>query len=443
MIVERRRLRHAELLRRDAAGAHRDLGAQLQRHRAVALLVIGPGHPQHGERSPEQHYAGGPARHAAQRRGRGEQHDVEPGERQRGREKEAEQVELRREPRRGADEVGGHPGRHAGHHPHVPQPDQPDEEGEGDDPEPVERRGGPPPQRQHALRSEQRERREQREQVDVLRRPHVRRAEQGGERGERRHEKPRLVQTPSQRPHRPGRERPGRPRKPASGGKKVTQVRAERSLRLRGQSPPFPEELGRARVKRERPADRERAADDEAGRPERQGIAAAPFRAGEVGRDDREAERRRRDPGRGEESQAERGAEQGAGRDRPRRCPRQHGERAAQRGEAGELRQRLVRVHDEADRADENQKRGCGGGAARLRGSPVARRPVEQPARREQERAAREPRRGVELDEVLEELPEGERHPVIQRRIVQPDPRSDVRHEQIAPQGHVVHDADA
>src|SRR5205814_2116153 len=118
-------------------------------------------------------------------------------------------------------------------------------------------------------------------------------------------------------------------------------------------------------------------------------------------------------------SKRRRSAEQGAGRDRPHRCPRQHGERAAQRGEAGELRQRLVRVHDEADRADENQKRGCGGGAARLRGSPVARRPVEQPARREQERAAREPRRGVELDEVLEELPEGERHPVIQRRIVQ------------------------
>src|SRR5207302_6817714 len=28
MVLERRRLRHAELLRRDAAGAHRDLGAQ-------------------------------------------------------------------------------------------------------------------------------------------------------------------------------------------------------------------------------------------------------------------------------------------------------------------------------------------------------------------------------------------------------------------------------
>src|SRR2546430_16693911 len=99
------------------------------------------------------------------------------------------------------------------------------------------------------------------------------------------------------RPQRPGRERPGRPREPASGGKKVVRVRAERSLRLRGQSPPFPEELGRARVKRKRPADRERAADDEAGRPERQGIAAAPFRAGEGGRDDRAPEPRRRGPG--------------------------------------------------------------------------------------------------------------------------------------------------
>src|SRR5882762_2264947 len=53
MVVERRRLRHAELLRRDAAGARRDPGAQLERHRAVALLVVGPGHPQHRERSPQ------------------------------------------------------------------------------------------------------------------------------------------------------------------------------------------------------------------------------------------------------------------------------------------------------------------------------------------------------------------------------------------------------
>src|SRR5204862_4179716 len=55
MVVERRRLRHAELLRRDEAGAQRELGAQLQRQREVALLEVGPGHPQHRERSPEQH----------------------------------------------------------------------------------------------------------------------------------------------------------------------------------------------------------------------------------------------------------------------------------------------------------------------------------------------------------------------------------------------------
>ena len=45
MVVERRGLRHAERLLRDAAGADRDLRAQLQRHAAVALLVVGPRHP--------------------------------------------------------------------------------------------------------------------------------------------------------------------------------------------------------------------------------------------------------------------------------------------------------------------------------------------------------------------------------------------------------------
>src|SRR6185436_13544919 len=44
MVVERRGLRHVERLLRDAAGAGGDPGAQLQRDRAVALLVVGPGH---------------------------------------------------------------------------------------------------------------------------------------------------------------------------------------------------------------------------------------------------------------------------------------------------------------------------------------------------------------------------------------------------------------
>src|SRR5205814_836095 len=81
---------------------------------------------------------------------------------------------------------------------------------------------------------------------------------------------------------------------------------------------------------------------------------------------------------------------QARGRDRPHRCPRQHGEWAAQRGEAGELRQRLAPLHDELARADENRRRGWGGGAASIRGRPGSRRGAGQPARRGMGRAARE-----------------------------------------------------
>src|SRR5207237_2322008 len=57
MVVERRGLRYAERALREALGADGQLALQLQRHRAVALLVVDPRHPQHGEAAPQQHHA--------------------------------------------------------------------------------------------------------------------------------------------------------------------------------------------------------------------------------------------------------------------------------------------------------------------------------------------------------------------------------------------------
>src|SRR5262249_12376814 len=74
IVVERGALRHAQALLRNAGRADGDLRAQLQRDRTIALLVVGPRHPQRGERAPEQHDPGGPARDAARRRIASQEH---------------------------------------------------------------------------------------------------------------------------------------------------------------------------------------------------------------------------------------------------------------------------------------------------------------------------------------------------------------------------------
>jgi hypothetical protein len=123
---------------------------------------------------------------------------------------------------------------------------------------------------------------------------------------------------------------------------------------------------------------------------------------------------------------------------------RQHRQRAGERGERRQLRHRLVRVHDEADAAEQEQRRArAGGRRALLAGAPVARRHVQQPQRGEHEDAAREARGGVELEEALQHPAEGDAEPVVERRVGEPGERADARHDRVGRQRHLPDDADA
>jgi hypothetical protein len=192
------------------------------------------------------------------------------------------------------------------------------------------------------------------------------------------------------------------------------------------------------------PAYGKHCGDEESREQERHRPRRAPLVAHEVAGEHRDAERGGREPERGESAEAEQGAEHDAGRHRAPDGVRQDGERAAQRGERGQLRQRLVGVHDEADRAEQQQRRPrAGGGAALLAEAPVARRDVQQPQRGEHEHAAREARPGVELEHRLREPGEGGGDPVVERRVAQPGEIGDARHDRIAGERHLPGNADA
>jgi hypothetical protein len=74
---------------------------------------------------------------------------------------------------------------------------------------------------------------------------------------------------------------------------------------------------------------------------------------------------------------------------------------------------------------------------------PVARGEVDQPESAEHQRSARQARRGMELDEVLEHLAEPDGEPMVERGVEKPRRAGDARHERIAARRHVVHDAKA
>ena len=94
----------------------------------------------------------------------------------------------------------------------------------------------------------------------------------------------------------------------------------------------------------------------------------------------------------------------------------------------------------EAGRAEQQQERRRRGFLPVL-GNPITRRPIDQPERAEHEGAACEARGRMELEDELEQAAERDRHPVIQRRIVQPEPAAHARHDEFAALRHVVHDA--
>src|SRR4051794_28968709 len=99
---------------------------------------------------------------------------------------------------------------------------------------------------------------------------------------------------------------------------------------------------------------------------------------------------------------------------------RQRRECAAKRGERGELGKRLVRMDDETDAPKKQQEGGGRSLALMLVGLPVARRQVEEREGAEEEGAACEAGAGMELEDELQQLAEGDGEPVIERRIVEP-----------------------
>ena len=280
--------------------------------------------------------------------------------------------------------------------------------------------------------------------MHVLRRSPVREERHDEHARGRSDEDLRLVPAPAQRPQPPEGERPRREGEPASGGDEVAQIGEGVADRLPRGGAPEGEGFRRAPGERERPGGADDRRHDER-RDEKDGRAArAPLRAHGMSRRDRDEERERRDPERRERGEAKRRAEQRARRQGLARGVRQRGEGAADRGERSELRQRLVRVHDEADRAQEQEHRGRAVHAAIFIGlCPVARREIDERERREHERAARKARGGVELHQPLQRQAEAEREPVVERWIEEPRHAGDARHQRRAARRHVVHDAKA
>ena len=223
----------------------------------------------------------------------------------------------------------------------------------------------------------------------------------------------------------------------------MPQILAHRSLALGDDRAPFGECVGCASGERERPGEGDQHR-DERGAAEKHGAAPrTPLGADEMRSHHGQRQRKRRHRACREKRETEREAEDGARARGLARGERQRRERAAHGGERGELRQRLVRVHEEPDAAEEQQERTACGRAAQLRLAPVARGTVDEHERRADERAAREARGGVELDERAQQLAEGERDPVIEGLVVEPALAGDARHDEIAAQRHAVHDAEA
>ncbi len=166
----------------------------------------------------------------------------------------------------------------------------------------------------------------------------------------------------------------------------------------------------------------------------------APVAVGEERDGDRCRERDWSDPAGAKKGEAESYAAGSAGLQRAPQNLRQAGERGGNRGERGELGQRLVRVHHQAKRAEQEQhRRGRGDGrASRLR--PAAAGEVGEIKRRGDERAARQPRRGVKFEQPAEQAAECRGDPVVERRIHQPAQAGDARHQQVAAACHAMDD---
>jgi hypothetical protein len=108
----------------------------------------------------------------------------------------------------------------------------------------------------------------------------------------------------------------------------------------------------------------------------------------------------------------------------------------------GEVGHRLVRVHDQADRAHQQQRGARAGRAAfALRGG-VPRRQVQEPQGGHHQRPAGEARRVVETEQSAEGLGAGEGKPVVERGVLEPGLAGEARDQPVSRQVHLVRDFD-
>ncbi len=96
-------------------------------------------------------------------------------------------------------------------------------------------------------------------------------------------------------------------------------------------------------------------------------------------------------------------------------------------------------MHHQADAAEQQQQRRRPGG----RFAPGARRAVDQEEGKQHEGAARQADARVELHHGAQRVAEAGRHPVVERRVVQPEQPRHARHDTFAAARHLVHDAQA
>jgi len=103
--------------------------------------------------------------------------------------------------------------------------------------------------------------------------------------------------------------------------------------------------------------------------------------------------------------------------------------------------QRLVRVHDQADRAEQDEESGRRGHRRVPGRGAVAAGAVHEPERQGDEQAAGEPGAGVELERELQQAAERGGDPVVERGISEPAQAGDLGREQARAAGHAVGDA--
>src|SRR5882672_11495331 len=357
-IVEYRALRFVEAAALDALGALGNAFFQRQRDEAIALAVVDPGENQGHRESPKQRDACGPEGDAAERRGvLAPQYQPQPGDGARQCEGECGPGKLRDMPGLEPGEMARDGGGKSGDHREPAEPRDRSENRRAHHPEPGERVRGAAAQAGHARAGQERERDEQRQGVDFARtRERQQYHENGGDRRDE-HARARLEAAAARVPQGPGREGPRRPRRPDEDLAPEPQRGTARDGKLcLIRLPPQRENAVEILLGEREPAASEQKKYERALRKRRQILAPAPG-GGEEGRGKGD------DYGRDDRGYAL--GERGDGETQPENpsaavgfVPRDRdaipGESLS--GEHADLAKRFMRVHQQAEAAEQDQR---------------------------------------------------------------------------------------